>query len=296
MVIENVEESGDSLTLRFAGENEDGTELHELRAAHVAEVLQGITGLAGDFTRAGAFGNALDSEILVRPAREGSFIIEVVRFAQEHHEAIVGTPTLGAVLWWATKSARADVKDFEYLDDDMVKVIWQDDTVAEIPRTAWEELNKRKRRRKRHLRQILAPLSDDRVQSLEVFDVPEEPGLPTSPPGEFTLTTADYIAAQPTDEVSETFTIFETEAQMSAIDFDSPEKWRVKTTAANRLATMEDADFLLRVDRGLAIHKGDIFRLKIREDVLEKNGQTRRTWTILQVLSHRRSANDDDDA
>ena len=122
----------DSLTLRFVGQEKDGTELHELRAAHVAEVLQGLVGLSSDFTKAGVFGEdgPATSEVLVRPPQEGSFLIEVVRFVQENQEVIAasataaGVPTLSQVIWWATQSARADVADFNYLDNGKVKITW----------------------------------------------------------------------------------------------------------------------------------------------------------------------------
>ena len=45
----------DSLILRFVGQDDDGTPLHELRAAHVAEVLPGVVGLSSDFAKAGVF-------------------------------------------------------------------------------------------------------------------------------------------------------------------------------------------------------------------------------------------------
>jgi len=81
---------------------------------------------------------------------------------------------------------------------------------------------------------------------------------------------------------------------MSAIDFDNPTRWRVKTKDATRAATVEDGDFLGRVANGLAIRKSDIFKLRVREDTVEKNGRTRRTWTVLEVESYRRAAHDDD--
>lgn len=76
----------DSLKLRFAGEEGDGNALHELRASHVAEVLQGLVGLSSDFAKAGAFGDSpVSAEVLVRPRREGSFVIEVIRTVHENH-------------------------------------------------------------------------------------------------------------------------------------------------------------------------------------------------------------------
>lgn len=297
--------AADTLTLRFTGEDEDGSQLHELRAAHVAEVLQGLVGLTSDFDKAGVFHpeGPSGSEVLVRPAQEGSFLIEVVRFASENWPAIAavggatGVPSLASVLWWATKSARAGVKDFDHLDNGKVKVVWQDDTAQEIPVEAWDELQKRSRRRKKQLRQILAPLSDSRVSALDVSGPsdyePEEPDV-VAPPTTYVLTRPDYDAVKPDDEVGETSEVFETEAQMSAIDFDDSTRWKVKTTTRTRSATVEDAAFLARVADGLAIRKTDIFRLRIREDAVIKNGSTRTSWTVLRVESHRRAAGDDD--
>lgn len=288
----------EALTLRFDGEEADGSELHELRASHVAEVLQGLVGIESDFSKAGVFGDGPGGDVLVRPAREGSFIIEVIRAVQENPYAAgaagaMGVPSLSSVIWWATKSVRAGVADFEYLENGNVKVSWQDNTAEEVPRAAWQELQKRDRRRKKQLRQIMAPLSDTRVASLEVTD----PTPPEADPDEaptYTLTRPDYDAVRPDDEIEEHQNIFEVEAQMSAIDFDNPRKWRVKTKDVTRSATVEDKEFLGRVSTGLAIRKSDIFNLRVREDAIEKNGRTRRNWTVLEVKSHRRAAYDDD--
>lgn len=291
----------DSLTLRFVGEERDGTALHELRAAHVAEVLQGLVGLSSDLAKAGVFGDGpAGSEVLVRPAQQGSFVIEVLRIMHDNQEAIAvgagaaGVPTLSQVIWWATRTARADVSDFEYLENGNVKVSWQDNTVQEVPLPAWQELQKRDRRRKKQLRQIMAPLSDARVSSVEVRSPPAAEVEAGEDAEAFTLTRPDYDAVRPDDEINERQDIFETEAQMSAIDFDNPTRWRVKTTEETRAATVEDGDFLGRVANGLAIRKSDIFRLRVREDTVEKNGRTRRTWTVLEVESYRRAAHDDD--
>lgn len=257
---EPIDGVADSLTLRFVGKEEDGTDLHELRAAHVAEVLQGLVGLSSDFTKAGAFGNeAMGSEVLVRPAQEGSFIMEVVRVVVDHANVIgqaagvIALPTLSQVIWWATRSARADVKDFEHLESGNVKVHWQDDTAVEIPAAAWTELQKRDRRRKKQLRQIMAPLSDPRVSSVEVQSTQDEPeaaaqAQEVSTP--YTLTRPDYNALRLEDEVTERHEIFDIEARMSAIDFDNPTRWRVKTKTVTRAATVEDQELLGRL--GLA--------------------------------------------
>ncbi|WP_082481731.1 hypothetical protein [Rathayibacter sp. Leaf299] len=290
----------DSLTLRFDGEEANGDKLHELRASHVAEVLQGIVGLTSDFDKAGVFDadGPAGSEILVRPAQEGSFLIEVVRVVSDSVAAVsdtsgaLGIPTVGAIIYWATKSARADVKDYEHLDNGQVKIIWQDDTVDEVPAKAWQELKVRKRRRKKHLRQIMAPLSDARVTSLDVALEPTPTGQET--PEVLILDRAAYEAVKPQDDVEEIEETFEREARMSAIDFDDATRWKVKTREVTRGAAVEDAAFLKKVAEGLAIRKDDIFNLRIRENRTITNGSSRSTWTVLKVTSHRRAAGDDD--
>lgn len=300
----------DTLTLRFTGSDENGEPIHELRASHVAEVLSGLVGLAGDFDKAGAFNyeGASGSEILVRPAEEGSFIIEAVRVVNEMFlenaqpvataMAAAGVPSLATIIWWSTKSARATVKDFTYLDNGNVKILWQDDTADEVPRPVWEELNKRKVRRKKHLRQIMAPMGDPRVEALDVTNpvaVAEDAPAPANDGEEFVLERPDYDAVTPEDEIEENQRFFEVEAQMSAIDFDDPTKWRVKTEGSqSRSVSVEDPEFLERVSGGLAIRNTDIFRILVREDETIKNGRSRTNWTVLKIESHRRAAGDDD--
>lgn len=294
----------DTLTLRFTGEDENGVSIHELRAAHVAEVLMGLVGITSDFDKAGVFDDEgpSGSEVLVRPAQEGSFLIEVVRVVSENLEVAVaagtvtGVPSLGSLIWWANRSARAEVKDFAYLENGNVKVTWQDDSAQEVPPAAWAELNKRSRRRKKQLRQIMAPLSDPDITALEVArpDEPDSVAPTVDAPEVFVLARPDYDAVRPDDEIEENRDFFEIEAQMSAIDFDDPTKWRVKTTDRTRAATVEDREFLGRVALGLPIRKSDVFRLHIREDSVRKNGRTRTTWTVLRVVSHRRSTDGDD--
>lgn len=300
MTSDSIDNIVESLTLRFDGKTEEGETLHELRASHVAEVLQGLVGISSDFEKAGAFTDGpAASELLVRPPEKGSFLIEVLRVAQDNPDLIAlglaatGIPTLSQVIMWSTKSIRADVSAFDHLDNGNVKISWQDNTAQEVPRPVWEELQKRKRRRKKQLRQIMAPLSDAQVGSLEIESAPADEDEPSEAPEAFTLTRPDYDAVRPDDDITESERFFEVEAQMSAIDFDNPTKWRVKTRESTRGAVVEDTNFLARVANGLAIRKSDIFKLSVREDSIEKNGRTRRTWTVLKVESHRKAANDD---
>ncbi|MCV7015223.1 hypothetical protein H7I40_22770 [Mycolicibacterium madagascariense] len=303
------------MILRFVGTDQNGVALQELRAAHVAEVLQGLVGLTSDFEKAGVFheDGPSGSEVLVRPPREGSFIIEVVRMATDNWDAakiaaataeaaVVGVPSLSSILWWATKSTRAQVKDVTYLDNGNVKINWQDDTVDEVPAAAWNELKTRKTRRKKQLRQIMAPLSDTRVTEVDVanpsapdhYEATDKNAQTTASPQSFVLRRSDYDAVRPEDEVQQSSEIFSAEAQMAAINFDDPTKWRVKTRNRTRNVAVEDSAFLGRVAHGLAIRRTDIFWLRIREDKTVTNGRTQTHWTVEKVETYRRAAGDNE--
>lgn len=294
----DIRKAADTVVLRFDGEETSGSALHELRAADVARVLRGLADIVGDFDKAGAFHSEgpVDSEVLVRPAQEGSFIIEAIRVAGENWEAVAavaGVPTVASIIQMSTKSMRAEVEDFNYLENGNVKIAWQDKTSQEVSKEVWDELNKRKPRRKKQLREIMAPLSDERVTGLEVKGEPSvDEAAP--PPASFVLTRADYDSMTPTDEVEESAETFEVEAQMQAIDFTDPTKWKVRADGRTRKASVEDGRFLRQVEQGLAISSSDVFRLRVREDRIEKNGRTRTTWTVLSVESHRRTAGDND--
>ena len=296
----------DTITLRFAAEDGSDADLHSLRAADVAQVLQGLAGIVGEFDKAGVFHEEgpADSQVLVRPAKEGSFIIEAFRVASENWEmvaagsSVIGIPSIAKIIEWSTKSMRAQPMAAEHLDNGNVMITWQDDTVEEVPKKAWDELNNQghKRRLKKHMRAILTPLSDERVETLDITggqppadDVAEAPV-----PDSLVLRREDYDNAAPSDDIAETTDTFDALAQMQTIDFNDPTKWRVKAAGRTRKAEVQDKDFLQRVANGLPISNTDTFQLKIREDRIEKNGRSRTKWTVLKVESHRRTAGDDD--
>lgn len=274
-------------------------ELTSLRAAELSDVLEALAGLTGDLARAGVFGDGPPPEVRVRPAAEGSFILEAfVTWALSNPGESVPTlspPTVG-LAWFirnATKSIRASVKDYERdREQGTVKIIWQDDTASEVTEAEWKELNRHKRPRKKHLQKLLSPLSDD-ADTLEIRTGPEEQVSDEVPV--FVADRADYRAASYVpDDVEEDDEEFETEAKIRALDFDPGSKWRVEMPQETRTAVMADANFRRQLDAGLAIGKDDIFRLLMRRETVIRNGRSSSTLTILEVLSHRRGGGEDD--
>ncbi len=118
-----------------------------------------------------------------------------------------------------------------------------------------------------------------------------------STPAEAVAIRGDYLSAitEP-DDSFENERIFETEATLGSIDFGTNQKWRVETTReGTRKANIEDLDFLHGLDRGDAIHKNDIFWLKIRETVTKERGRNASTeWAVIEVKRTKRGDTDGD--
>lgn len=292
-------EVGDVLTLRFRGTDEDGHNLHELRVGHVAEVLEGLSEFVEGLESSGVLHSkrSLDAELFVRPAREGSFIIEVIRAVTEDPEALGevyetvktaeakladwGVPTLGAIIWWATKGMRAAPQDVEYLENEQVKVKWQDNTVDVIPLAAWEELLKSPKRRKKQLRKIMAPLEDPRVRGLEINDVPPEES--DDERVQFVLDHDDYAASKPETESESSTTHHKFQGRILALDFNDSGQWKVETPFGVRKVTIADRVFLDKIGDGLSITKEDKYQMVIIEEKTVKNERTNRDLTVVHI-------------
>lgn len=280
--------------LRFADEN---GAVQDLIAAEVIEVLQGLVEFTSDMAKRGLFGDGHEPEVRVRPAKEGSFILEaVIAWVAENPEAAVGTfITASAAVTQAInvgfkKIRGQEPSNFEHLDNGNVKVQWPGNKVNEVPRPVWDRLNAMKRPTRSALRKLLTPLGDE-AQTLEVRDgaLGDSTATVLATEPDAVATRADYreVAAEH-DDVEESTRTFETEARLQSIDFRPGEKWRVETIAGNRLATMEDDEFMLDLDRGAAIHKDDIFVLEIRENRTTKNERTTTEWAVSRVIRRRR--------
>lgn len=279
--------------LRFS--DEDGT-VRDINAAEFAEVLQGLVEFTSSMSKTGMLGHGVPPEVRVRPPKMGSFIVEaIVQWAGENPEATIGLATSagGAIVQGLNVGIRrlrgVEPSNFEYLENGQVKIQWPDHTVDEISGEAWTRLKEMKRPTKRALRKILAPLGDD-VDRVEIRDGNTEDSTETVLESEPDVVARrdDYLtAATEIDEVDQDTDMLEVEGQLSSIDFRPGQKWRVATSLGTRMATMEDEAFLLEVDRGLALHKNDTFRLRIRQERVRTNGRTKTEWAVVRVTRTR---------
>lgn len=287
--------------LRFSDE---AGNIHDINAAEMAEALQGLVSFTSDMAKSGLFGDGVPPEVRVRPPHEGSFIVEaVLMWAGENPEGAIGSAvTAGGALVQALnigiKKLRGDdLTDFEYLDNGDVKLNWKAGKVDQIPSQVWDRLRVMKRPTRKSLRNIMAPLSDD-VDYLEVREGAANESTAEvleSDPAMIVDRTDYRIAAAEINEVDEEIETFEAEATLKGIDFRPGEKWFIQTVYGSRRATMDDNEFALELDRGMALHKRDLFDVTIREVRTIKNGRTTREWSLIKVVRKRRGGDDDND-
>ena len=285
--------------LRFTDLAENVTDIN---AAELAEAIQGLVEYTSEMARSGLFGDEAPPELRVRPPKQGSFIVEaVLQLYNDAPDAVVGTGVaavagLAQSIRVGIRRLREEPADVEYLDTGEVKVSWPSGTFDEVPVEVWHKLRQNKRRTRHALRKLLAPLGDD-IETLEIRDGSAQAStseiLASTP--EVVAERSDYRAAQyEEDEIEELESEFEAEAKLRSIDFRDGAKWTVQTVDGTRKATVEDEEFLRRLDEGMAIHKNDIFDVRIREVAMVKNGRTVREWALIRVSRKRRGDDDDD--
>lgn len=301
--------------LRFVGEGGEG---NEIGALELAESLQGLVALTKELNSAGEFGSGPAPVLRVRPPTEGSFVIDALVWVQSNPITNTGLVLAGvagtaAAKQIGTAAGKAVVsaisvgvrrlrgeqpKDFERLENGDVKVRWPDDSVSEVRAATWDKLQQMKRPTRQALQKLLTPLNGE-ASKLELRDgtVDEDSKAILASPVEAVARREDYLEASvEVDEPFEDERLFESEARIRGLDFDNKKKWRIETTnEGSRQATIEDTAFLASLDEpGQAIHKNDIFWVKVREVHAKERGKNATTdWIVTEVRRTKRGEVDD---
>jgi hypothetical protein len=301
--------------LRFADSLDN---VRDINAQDLIDVVQGLVEFSDELSKSGEFGDGPSPEIRIRVPKQGSFVLEALVWLQ-------GNPITGAGLGLLAVAGGAAAKEVgteagkaisraigvgirslrgekperaEVLENGEIELTWPDKTTTQVTPATWNKLSNLKRPTRTALRKIMSPLGKD-ADSLEIRDasVTESTEEILSSPPVATASTGDFLTASTEPvEAFERERIFETEAVLRSIDFDSADKWRVETTKnGTRQARIDDQEFLRSVDRGEALRKGDIFWLRILEVVAKEPGKNVSTdWTVLEVRRTKRGAEDGD--
>lgn len=276
------------IQLRFQDSDES---LNSLRYSDLTEVLDGLAELQRQLHSAGALGEGAAAELRIMPLSKGSVIIQgIYEWAGQNPEGATSISmaigaAIGSAVTTGVKLARGNhVTDFELLENGKVKLKWVHGPPDEVTPEVWEMLKGERRKTKRALAKIMAPLAGDADQlSVAHGTLDPETGAVVIAETDIKVSQQDYRAVQPSDETSETETVFETEATLLDISFESADRWRVRTPFGTRTATIEDVEFLTAVASGKPLHADDIFNVTIRETATTKNERTTTTWALTKV-------------
>jgi hypothetical protein len=305
------EHGQDMIQLRFGDERGDYTDMN---ARDLAEVLQGLTTLVSDAQQAGVFGDAPPPEVRVLPIREGSVTIQaVVQWAVDNPELIEwakevardatsGGLLLGAgwvmkgVIGTALKRLRSRPEKVERLDNGNYLIQWPGGAPEEVSPEVWDLVNKPSRRTRKAMAQLQAPMSEDATfMEVRAGEREADPKALLKTPTDVVADKRDYYAAADSKVEENVVKVVhdDIEAQLRAINFSDPSKWQVAALGRTRKATIDDAEFLSTVERGVQYGKNDIFRVTLVETTTVREGQRNKIdWTLTKVVRTRRGADD----
>lgn len=278
--------------------------LVDLNAAELAESIQGLVEFTSQMAKDGMLGDGVPPEVRIRPMRQGSFILEgVIQWMGQNPEATVEAIGLSAsgviakAVGTGLRLIRGEHPDYEYLPDGMVKVTWANgDVNPPITRAAWESLSGKKRKTRRALAKIMEPMADEaRTMEVRSASVGEDTDSLLAAEPSVVAETTDYrIAVSEPDDVETTSITYTEEAKLETVDFREGSRWRIRTASGAMTAIMEDNEFQLELDRGLALHKTDLLEVTIREDTTITNGRKARKYALVAVRIKRRGEAEDD--
>lgn len=171
-----------------------------------------------------------------------------------------------------------DAPDGDVPTDSTVKITFADGSVVETTGAAWAVYNDGKAMV--GLRKAVKPLEEGTIESLTFKAESVDP---------ITVEVADKPAfeaesdTQPLDDN----TIIQA-LQPVDITFRDNGKWKVNDGTATFYATVEDEDFMARVDAGTErFGKTDIIRARVRTTQVTVDGVLRAEKAIVEVLEHR---------
>lgn len=230
----------------------------------------------------------------IKATQEGSFDVQLIlegpwdelvdMFSSDPVTAIINLKELivgsGIGLFWIIKKLRGRrvVDEQPAPEPGHTRITLDDGTTIDVP--AGTAALYRSTQARQHARQVVAPLERDGVDIVEFREARdvtiriETDDLPAFDP--------PAAEAEPLGEDELTMVV-----SIAAVAFKEKNKWRVSDGMGTVWATMEDEEFLSRVDRGLeAFRKGDMLRCRVRMTQSRDDEGLHTEFTILEVLEH----------
>lgn len=277
----------------------DGLKNHEINPR---ELSSAILGLDGVFNEANKTLNSSKTTIQVKVKSNleaGSFKINFTinqniidklsdLLTSQNVEAILNAKDLialifggGMGLWGLIKFLKNRKPTKKYKKDNLI-IIEIDDEIFE---TKEEVIRLYENWQLRHsLEQMISPLEKNGIDlclvkvenSDEFFDVKKEE--------------TEYFKCPPAREIMIDEPVrFNTNLNIISLSFKDKNKWYVNDGQSSFYSTIEDLDFLRRVDDNEEFRKGDILRVLIRrEQYLNEEQKLRTEYFIEEVIEHKK--------
>lgn len=272
--------------LHYAGRAVDG----RMDAQQLATSLTGLTELIDAVSDSDVWPTGMRPTLYVSDTRKGSFeIVAVLQWLWENSghlsDLLAGVGMIGALFAWTKNHARKRIKDFEHIPDrDAVKVTFTDGEVVELTQAQWKLVNDARARRA--LRKLLSPLEPDSVDSLKLTVGPEQA----------VFTPEDKKNLEEPTSSHERVQRYETTAQPARVDFDSSKSWRLHTLDGELSATIEDRDFIRKVETSrIRLSRSDKLKIRVRVELSSSptKGDTERRF-IERVIDYEPGAVQDE--
>lgn len=194
----------------------------------------------------------------------------------------------GGLFWLFRKLNGQPIKRAKHQDDGTVKITYEDGTLDQTLFVPMEVLRLyRERAVQDSLGKLLETLESDEV---EAISFKEKSGGKSS--SETTLTKADrkIFTAPETPPVTVMETTQEMALSIRTLAFQEGNKWRLFDGQNVITATIDDEDFVNRVDKSIErFAKGDILICKVHTTQLETRDGLRTEHRVVKMIEHRRA-------
>jgi hypothetical protein len=263
----------------------------------VADLAPALLALGDQFVEASmlAYPDREPVALNIRATEKGSFLVELAIHSPDTWDQFVNLfsgqtvtalmnlkgliigSTAGSGLFWLIKKLHGRRIERTEIESGHVRLTLDDGTTLEVPADVWRMHGNVQVRRK--ARTVVEPVTRDGVDRLEfredkqvTVSITKEdlPAYEVPEPEEKPLGASQGVLT----------------LEVTSATFKEENKWRFSDGDASFAASIEDEDFLRRVDLGKAFRKGDMLRCRM---VIEQSQRAEKLHTerrIVEVLEH----------
>lgn len=237
----------------------------------------------------------------IKATEEGSFLVQLLLegghvwdqfvdlFSSDEVDALTnlkalilgggGTVTVGVLMLIRQLRNRDVQKQEPGPSQGHITLTLSDGTKLEIPNEVW--LLYRNREIRQSARQVVAPLTQQGVDSVTFVEEPSHPSV---------VIRRDDVPAYEIPEEPEVELLDEESelvVEIASVVFTEGHKWQLNDGLQTFWASVDDQDFLRRVETGTEVfRKGDMLRCRMRTVQTRRGGALHAERVVLEVIEH----------